>query len=73
MVEAEIWYNTISLAAKKCPVTLINGRVQKKQGFNFRLYQKLLKQFSLILASNQSSYNFYLSFLQTLDKSKKQK
>ena len=68
LVEAEIWYNTISLAAKKCPVTLINGRVQKKQGFNFRLYQKLLKQFSLILASNQSSYNFYLSLSKNTEK-----
>ena len=68
LIEAEIWYNTISLAAKKLPVALINGRVQKKKGLNFRLYQKLLTQFSLILASNQSSYNFYLSLSKNTEK-----
>ena len=31
LIEAEIWYNTISLAAKKCPVALVNGRVKKKK------------------------------------------
>ncbi len=73
LIEAEIWYNTISLAAKKCPVALVNGRVQKKDGLNHyanrMLYQKLFTQFSLILASNQSSYDFYCS----LGKDKKQK
>ena len=61
MIEAEIWYNTISLAAKKCPVVLVNGRVQKKEGLNRILYKKLIRQFSLILASNQSTYDFYRS------------
>ena len=61
MIEAEIWYNTISLAAKKCPVALVNGRVKKKEGLNRILYKKLFSQFSLILASNQSTYDFYRS------------
>ena len=61
LIEAEIWYNTISLAAKKCPVVLVNGRVQKKEGLNRILYKKLIRQFSLILASNQSTYDFYRS------------
>ena len=42
--------------------------MQKKKGLNFRLYQKLLTQFSLILASNQSSYNFYLSLSKNTEK-----
>ena len=61
LIEAEIWYNTILLASKKCPVALVNGRVQKQKGLNRMLYQMLLKRFSLVLASNQSSYDFYLS------------
>ena len=61
LIEAEIWYNTISLAAKKCPVALVNGRVKKKEGLNRILYKKLFSQFSLILASNQSTYDFYRS------------
>ena len=58
LIEAEIWYNTISLAAKKCPVVLVNGRNKKKKDL---LYKKLIRQFSLILASNQSTYDFYRS------------
>lgn len=63
LIEAEIWYNLIKLISSKHHVSLINGRVSKKNqtGLNKLLYKKLLPSFSLVLAADKDSYNFYRS------------
>ena len=65
LIEAELWPNMILKVAKTHPVALINGRssLKKQSGLYRVLYRFLLAEFSLILAANETSFNFYRSLI----------
>ncbi len=64
LIEAELWANLVGIMSKNHPVCLINGRVhpQKMQSScNKIIYKELLAKFTLVTASSNKVYKFYLS------------
>ena len=67
LIEAEFWYNLISLSKKKIPLCLVNARISDKSRPYYSIfkciYRPLFRSFAVITTGSKESFNYLKQYI----------